>query len=54
MAEVDVKILKSLIKDSDRILVDGIEDSYLSDVLGRVKGYADAVLFADDSIWTCW
>lgn len=45
MSEVDVTILRNIIKDSDRILIGKIDDSYLSDVLGRLKGSAEAVLF---------
>lgn len=45
MSEVDVTILKNIIKDSDRILIGKIDDSYLSDVLGRLRGSAEAVLF---------
>ncbi|ABX41612.1 FAD-binding oxidoreductase [Lachnoclostridium phytofermentans] len=45
MAEVNVKILNSIINDGDRILIDKIDDSYLSDALGRIKGHADVVLF---------
>lgn len=45
MAKIDVKALQKIIKDNDRILIEKIDDCYLSDVLGRTKGYADVVLF---------
>ena len=40
-----VKNLYEIIKDKERLLIDNIEEKYLTDTLGRLKGRADAVVF---------
>ena len=40
-----VKNLYEIIKDKERLIIDNIEEKYLTDTLGRLKGRADAVVF---------
>ncbi len=40
-----VKNLYEIIKDKERVIIDNIEEKYLTDTLGRLKGKAEAVVF---------
>ena len=42
---LDKKALQGIVKEEERLIFDSIEDKYLSDVFGRKKGHADALIF---------
>ena len=37
--------IRDIIKDSERCITENIDEKYQSDVLGRLKGRADTVVF---------
>ena len=41
--------LKEILPDAGRVVTDGIEERYLSDTLGRLRGRAAALVFAEST-----